>query len=336
MPVTRIITSPKEAAAILREGGLVALPTETVYGLGARADRTDAIARIFEAKNRPADNPLIAHVSDENQVGRLVTSIPAHAEHLMEAFWPGPLTVVLPALESVPRILTAGLDTIAVRMPAHDTTRSVIEHLGTPVAAPSANRSGRPSPTTWEAVRDDLDGRIDAILKANPTTVGLESTVVDCTGSHPVILRPGGITLEALQQILPDSRHRSDDEGAGGSPGLRHRHYQPEAQVRWIGPFREGGKKWAEQLMDAAACIPVSGAYIGLNEPPAGHSYRIVLLVDSLEAYAHELFHFFRTCESEGIDEIHCERVPTLGLGRALTDRIDRATVDERANRRTS
>lgn len=329
---TRLITSTEEAATILRRGGLVALPTETVYGLGARADDAAAVARIFEAKDRPADNPLIAHVSSRGQVESLVRSTPEWAMGLMEAFWPGPLTLVLPARETVPSILTAGLSTVGVRMPDHAATLAVIESLGVPVAAPSANRSGRPSPTTWEAVRDDLDGRIDAILQADPTSVGLESTVVDCTGEVPVILRPGAITLADLKSVHPGARPRTSDDHAHRSPGLRHRHYRPEAEVRWVGPF---GTEASDAPRDLHASIELSGtdpdpirgsaSYIGLHTPPLPSRYTRLEIVPSLEMYARELFRFFRTCESEGIRIIHCERVPAEGLGQALIDRIDRA-----------
>ena len=162
VPETRVITSTEEAAALLQAGGLVALPTETVYGLGARADEAAAISRIFEAKGRPADNPLIAHVASRDQVARLAKAVPPWAAQLMDAFWPGPLTLVLEARTDVPSVLTAGLPTVGIRMPDHPLTLAVIAALGVPVAAPSANRSGRPSPTTWEAVQDDLHGRIDA------------------------------------------------------------------------------------------------------------------------------------------------------------------------------
>jgi len=320
---TRLITSTAEAASILRSGGLVALPTETVYGLGARADQTDAIARIFDAKHRPADNPLIAHVASRDQVDGLVQRVPGWAEDLMNAFWPGPLTLVLPARDGVPSILTAGLSTVGVRMPDHADMLAVIATLGVPVAAPSANRSGRPSPTTWEAVRDDMDGRIDAILKAGPTTVGLESTVVDCTGDVPVILRPGAVTLADLRTVHPSARPRTPDDHAHRSPGMRHRHYRPEAEVRWVGPF--GSTDPAETSHVGSGADRPSASYIGLNPPPDASKYSRIEIVSSLEAYARELFHFFRSCESEGIQIIECERVPSGGLGQALTDRIDRA-----------
>ena len=317
---TRIITTPDEAVSILRQGGLVAVPTETVYGLAGRADDAAVVARIFKAKGRPSDNPLIVHVSSLDQVNVCAARIPDYALTLMDVFWPGPLTLVLPARESVPRVVTAGLDTVGIRMPDHAVTRSIIGKLGHPLAAPSANRSGRPSPTTWEAVRDDLEGRIEAILRSEPTSVGLESTVVDCTGDHPVILRPGGVSLSTLVAVHPGARMAVATDADERSPGRRHRHYRPEAEVRWVGPFTESDG-------EAEAPTEMSGgsAYIGLNHPPSAMSFSRTLVVPDAEAYAQALFHFFRMCESEGIRVICCERIPTEGLGLALTDRIDRA-----------
>lgn len=317
---TRIISSPEEAADILGRGGLVAIPTETVYGLAGRADDAAVVSRIFKAKDRPADNPLIVHVADLRQVEGYAARIPDYAHTLMAAFWPGPLTLVLSARESVPDIVTAGLGTVGVRMPDHDLTLSVIRTLAIPVAAPSANRSGRPSPTTWQAVQDDLSGRIEAILKSKPTPVGLESTVVDCTGDQAVVLRPGGVTLPALRAVLPDTRMAGIHDASERSPGTRHRHYRPESDVCWVGPFTDSADH-ERPSRDAS----VQMAYIGLNPPPSSIPFAKILCVPSIETYAHELFRFFRTCESEGIDLICCERISRDGLGEALADRINRA-----------
>jgi len=330
MADTILTTSVAEVVAILASGGLVALPTETVYGLGARADDSRALTRVFEAKGRPADNPLIAHVASIEQVGDVVLSIAPYARDLMERFWPGPLTLVLPVREDMPSQLTAGLQTVGVRMPDHALTRAVIKALGVPVAAPSANRSGRPSPTTWEAVREDLEGRIDAILQAGPTTVGLESTVVDCTGDVPVILRPGAITLADLQSVHPEARQRRPDEAAHRSPGLRHRHYRPDAEVRWVGPSDTDASGTGEAAPDPTeAKHAASASYIGLHDPPDPLRYVRIEIAPSLAAYARSLFHFFRLSEADGVRSIHCERVPCEGLGQALTDRIDRASGSE-------
>lgn len=305
-----------EAARILTEGKLVAFPTETVYGLGARADLAAAVALIFEAKERPPDNPLIVHVASQEEVLRVAREIPDIALRLMEAFWPGPLTLVLPARADLPRTVTAGLDTVGVRMPDHPLALALLRETALPIAAPSANRSGRPSPTSWEAVQQDLDGRIAAILQGEPARVGLESSVVDCTGENPVILRPGGVSIEALQQVVPSTRPVTKaDPAEARSPGTRHPHYRPEARVRWVGPFDtpQAGPQGREQA-----------GFIGVNPPPSG--YARVHRVPGLEVYASDLFRFFRQCEASGLAEVHCERFEPVGIGRALADRIDRAT----------
>lgn len=318
---TRLLTDTDEAARILRDGGLVAIPTETVFGLAARADHDAAIARIFEAKGRPQDNPLIVHIAETDQLSALCTHVPGYAHQLAAACWPGPLTMVLPAAKDVSRVVTAGLDTIGIRIPDHDDTRQILRRVGVPVAAPSANRSGRPSPTTWRAVLDDLDGRIDAVFRSGPTSVGVESTVVDCTTDAPVILRPGAVSLADLQAIHPDARMRRIADVAERSPGTRYRHYQPEARVRWVGPF-DGAESDvpSDRTLEIRNC-----AYIGLNTPPASSAYVRLAVVPSLASYAQRLFQFFRECEQAGVQEIHCERVKAEGLGLALNDRISRA-----------
>lgn len=333
---TRTLTDTAEAARILRDGGIVAIPTETVFGLAARADDDAAIQSIFEAKGRPQDNPLIVHIAAPDQLETLCTRIPDYAHRLASTWWPGPLTLVLPAAQQVSRVVTAGLDTVGIRIPAHDDTLEILRSVGAPVAAPSANRSGRPSPTTWEAVLADLDGRIDAVFKSDPSAVGLESTVVDCTTVAPIILRPGAVSLSDLQAIHPGARMRQGQEGVHQSPGTRYQHYRPEARVRWVGPYdgsttpsepsSSSGPESVEDAATGGSKASSSGiAYIGLHAPPADAGYEQLLIAMSLEAYAHRLFHFFRECEQEGIREIHCERVPMDGLGMALHDRISRA-----------
>ena len=201
---TLLTGSPEEAARFIKGGGVVAFPTETVYGLGADAYNEHAVRKIFEAKRRPADNPLIAHVAAREQLADLTLEVPHAAEHLIETFFPGPLTLVLKKSDRVPLIATAGLDTVGVRMPASPLAHEFLTLCGTPVVAPSANISGRPSPTTWQAVFEDLDGRIDCILQGGPTDIGLESTVVDCTTKPPLVLRFGSVPLEELRGVVPD------------------------------------------------------------------------------------------------------------------------------------
>lgn len=294
---------------MLRRGGLAAFPTETVYGLGADATDADAVAAVFAAKGRPADNPLIVHVARAEDTAALA-DVPPLARALFEAFAPGPLTLVLPSRGVLPAAVTAGLDTVAVRVPALALARELIGAAGVPVVAPSANRSGRPSPTTWEAVRDDLGGRIDAVLVGPPTVVGIESTVVDATGSVPVVLRPGSVTLSDLRRVAPGAREAEDRlDDAARSPGTRHRHYAPRTPVNILwGPHPP----------------PRGAAYIGLERPPG--VYALVLSCRTVEEYAHGLYDFFRRADAAGVTRIDAQPVREVGLGRALMDRLRRAS----------
>ena len=197
----RTLPAIKEAAQIIRDGGLVAFPTETVYGLGGNALNAEASAKIYAAKGRPSDNPLIAHIANETGLYEIAAEVPESAKKLMDAFWPGPLTMIFSKKDIMPRETTGGLDTVAVRMPAHPVAQALIEEAGVPIAAPSANLSGRPSPTTAQHVKTDLDGRIEMILDGGSCDIGLESTIVDVTGEVPMILRPGFITKEMLEEV---------------------------------------------------------------------------------------------------------------------------------------
>ena len=227
----------KIAAEILRRGGLVGLPTETVYGLGANALSEEAVAKIFEAKGRPQDNPLIIHIASVQELTRYCHDIPQAAYRLAEQFWPGPLTMVLPCKEIVPRKTTANLDTVAVRCPQTPITREIIRLAGVPIAAPSANLSGKPSTTTAQHVLHDLDGKIEAVVDDGPSQVGVESTIVDLTGEKPRLLRPGGIAPEALQTALgelvvdPAVVGQLEPNAVVRAPGMKYKHYAPSAQV---------------------------------------------------------------------------------------------------------
>ena len=309
MPETLLTTSVAEAAAVLRRGGTVAFPTETVYGLGASALDADAVAAVFRAKGRPADNPLIVHLADAADADALAVVTDA-AARLLAAFAPGPLSLVLRQRGRLPAAVTAGLDTVAVRVPGDETARALLRAAGVPLVAPSANRSGRPSPTTWEAARDDLGGRIDAVLQGPPAEVGLESTVADATGPVPVVLRPGAVSLEALRAVVPATVALAAlaDDARARSPGLRHRHYAPAARVRLV---ERGGQPGAD------------AAYIGLDPPAPG--YGRVAVCPDVEAYARLLFSFFREADAAGLRRIDAQAVPDTGLGWALMDRLRRA-----------
>jgi L-threonylcarbamoyladenylate synthase len=307
---TRVTDLPNEAAEILRRGGIVAFPTETVFGLGADLFNELAIEKIFLAKRRPEDNPLIVHVAEQNQITKVAIVTPT-AQRLINAFFPGPITVVIPKRESVPLIATAGLDTLGVRMPNNKIAQVFLRACDTPVVAPSANLSGKPSPTTWEAVFEDLSGKIDCILKGDATEIGLESTVVDCSGEIPVLLRPGAISIDELRRVVSEIRVSYGNEKEHRSPGMRHQHYAPVATV---------------ELVAAGDSVNRTGklAYIGLND--RNEHYEIKKLCGSTEEYAHDLFEFFRGCDRKQVETIYCERVLEIGIGVALMDRLRRAS----------
>lgn len=310
---TKTTHSTSLAARYIAHGELVAFPTETVYGLGANIFNEAAIRKIFEAKGRPGDNPLIAHISDLTQLRGITSQVTPSAQKLISAFFPGPLTVVLPKHRQVPLIATAGLETIGVRMPQHSIAKQFLAACGVALVAPSANLSGRPSPTTWQAVREDLNGRIACILKGDPAKVGLESTVVDCTGEVPVVLRAGGVTLEQLREVVPETELANAGHAeAPKSPGMKYRHYSPNARVV-ISNF-------------PALTSPVGeSAYIGIDPPPRLDDFKKFLLCRNVADYAHALFQFFRECDEEGVQTIFCQAVKEEGLGLALMDRIRRA-----------
>ena len=270
--------TPGIAAEIIKNGGLVAIPTETVYGLGANGLDPMAVAKIFDAKGRPQDNPLILHVSETKEIENFCHSIPVSAYKLAEKFWPGPLTMVLPARDTVPKCTTAGLPTVAVRCPDNRVTREIIRLSGCPIAAPSANISGKPSTTTAEHVMHDHNGKIDAVVDGGPCRVGLESTIVDLTEDRPRLLRPGGITPEQLLEVLGDLvvdkavTAQIDKDAVVKAPGMKYRHYAPQCQVLIVSGSRdkaaayikahyEAGDRvlcFEEELSLYAGCDPLS------------------------------------------------------------------------------
>ena len=309
------------AAEVIRAGGIVAFPTETVYGLGADALSEAAVARIFEAKERPRGNPLIVHVADATALDEVAVRVTDRAREVVASFWPGPLTLVLDRAAAVPLITTGGLDTVAVRVPAHPVAQGLIRAAGRPLAAPSANRSGRPSPTRAPHVLEDLGGRIELILDGGSTSVGLESTVLDMTTEPPTLLRPGGVTLEQLEAHLGRVRLATgDDEAAGRSPGLRFRHYAPRAKVVLIeaGAGEEAVASWLDGGKSVALMAQRS---VGLDRP----GLRVRLMPIDLEAYARELFEALRDLDATGVDAIFVEGIAEVGLGRAIMDRLRRA-----------
>ncbi|WP_226582495.1 L-threonylcarbamoyladenylate synthase [Halobacillus litoralis] len=319
----------REAAELLHQEQVVAFPTETVYGLGADASNPSAVQRIFEAKGRPSDNPLIVHVADRKQVEQLVDEIPTMARKLMETFWPGPLTLIMKSNGSAAGNVTAGLTTIAIRMPDHPLALALLRASETPLAAPSANRSGRPSPTTAEHVYQDLDGRIAGILDGGPTGVGVESTVLDCTSEIPVILRPGGVTKEDLETILPtvmmdpamiNEQHRPK------SPGMKYTHYAPEAPLWLIDGDDEFFENQVEKLKEENFRIGIIASEELLNK--LDHN-RIISCGsrENLEQVAERLYGALREFKESDVDVILCEAFPETGVGAAVMNRLNKAAV---------
>lgn len=299
------------AANCIRQGKLVAFPTETVYGLGANALDPIALKRIYQAKGRPSDNPLILHLNNPAQ-SRLLAEVDERAYRVMQKFWPGPLTLVLQALPCVPTEATAGLSTVALRMPDHPVALALLESSAVPIAAPSANRSGCPSPTNAQAVWDDLNGRIDVLLDSGSTEIGLESTVVDLSGKDALLLRPGGISIDRLENFLGCPLETPAENEVRRSPGTRHRHYSPGIPV-FI---------WNEKAYPSLNSSVCSG-FIGMHMPK--NSFFDAVIFDSLENYARGLFAAFRSLESKGVCEIWVEWPEARGIGLALQDRIRRA-----------
>lgn len=316
----------RRAAQIICAGGLVAFPTETVYGLGADALNERAVKKIFEAKERPPDDPLIVHITcPEEELSMITKSVPERAWQLAKKFWPGPLTLVLAKSDRVPKVVTGGLETIAVRAPAHHVAQKLIETSSCPIAAPSANRFGRPSSTRAEHVLEDLNGRIELILDGGPTPIGVESTVLDMTQEPPMVLRPGGVTLEELREVLGDVRilKPSEKEAAQRSPGTRYRHYAPRAPLVIIEPGS------AEMQIESAlaACKRVGVLVqrtLDLNHP----NLRVRQMPLSLGGYARRLFAALRDLDAQGVEIIFVEAVPEAGLGRTIMDRLRRAAGD--------
>src|SRR3954464_7473283 len=332
----------RPAAERLRSGGLVAFPTETVYGLGAHALDAAAVRRLFEAKGRPATDPLIVHVARLQAVDELVSSFPDAARTLAARFWPGPLTLVLPRAAAVPGAVTAGLDTVAVRMPSHPVARALLELAGIPVAAPSANLFSRPSPTRAAHVLEDLKDRIDIVIDAGSTDVGIESTVVDVTGETPMILRPGAVTLEMLRKVLPHTALAEraatgvDTTEAMPSPGLLVRHYSPRTPMTLY-----EGSGAVDAIVADARLARNRGQRIGIlaadedrrklaaaGGVEGGPPLKIVAVgaADEPERVAAKLYAALRELDAAGVDLILARSFPARGgLGLAIQDRLRRA-----------
>jgi len=325
----------RQAADLIRNGKLVAFPTETVYGLGADALNSKAVKSLFKAKKRPFDNPPIVHVSDIEMVYKLAKTVPPNAEKLMKKFWPGPLTLIFKRSMIVPSITVAGLDTVAVRMPRHAVALALIRESGCPIAAPSANLAGKPSPTSAEHVLEDLNGRIDAVLDAGPTYIGVESTVLDLTVKTPEVLRPGGTPFEILKQILDNAilhpialAEKEVDVEKARSPGMKHRHYAPSAEMIVVEGDLAGIVGKVRELASFYESKSFKVGILATDETIANYSADVVRSVGSrsdLEGVARNLFRLLRELDAKGVNFIIAEGVPVEGLGLAVMNRLRKA-----------
>lgn len=318
----------RDAAAILRRGGLLGIPTETVYGLGADALNEDAVSRIFLAKGRPQDNPLIIHVPDASWLERYCRDVPPAAYQLAERFWPGPLTMILPRRDIVPLQTTGGLETVGVRCPNHPVTLAIIEAAGVPIAAPSGNTSGRPSPTTAAHMIEDMDGRIDGIVDGGPCTVGVESTIIDLTVAPPRLLRPGGLPLESLRQVLGEVAVDKAVTGllAAGerprAPGMKYRHYAPHAPVTVVTGEPERSARRIQGLLSDTAGVICFDEYAPLFP---GHIIHKLGPAADKSAQARHVFDALRTFDGTDVTEIFAQCPDDGGLGLAVANRLKKA-----------
>ncbi|MEH7436219.1 L-threonylcarbamoyladenylate synthase [Neobacillus drentensis] len=328
--VDNLVNNPQvvDAAHFLRENEVVALPTETVYGLGGNAESDEAVAKIFAAKGRPSDNPLIIHIADREQLLRFVAEVPAKAEILMDAFWPGPLTVIFKKKEGVlSEKATAGLATVAVRMPDHPVALALLKVCGLPIAAPSANSSGKPSPTNAVHVMDDLNGKIAGVLDGGATGVGVESTVVDCTESVPVILRPGGVTKEQLEAVIGEVRvdpALTDEAAKPKAPGMKYRHYAPNAPLYMVSGTREFLQGLVEEKRQEGLQVGVLTTVENVEFYHADVVFACGRRAE-LETVATALYDTLRRFNETDVDIIYSEVFSSTGVGHAIMNRLQKA-----------
>jgi len=325
----------KTAAELLKNGGVVGIPTETVYGLAADALNPEAVKKIFKAKGRPGDNPLIVHICDFSDIERLnlVTKIPDTAKKLADAFWPGPLTMIMKKSDVIPNEVSAGLDTVAIRFPSHKTAQAIIRESGTVLAAPSANISGSPSPTTAQHVAEDLTGRVDMIVDGGAVEIGVESTILDMTVEPPMILRPGAITKEMFEEVIGEvtidrTLIRPDSKQVPKAPGMKYRHYAPKADLTIIeGPLEKVTaeiNKRAKEKSRAGYKVGIIGTEETVAEYKAGDVKCIGTRADE-STIAANLFGILREFDDDQVDYIYSESFDTAGIGSAIMNRLLKA-----------
>lgn len=322
----------KEAGRIIREGGLVAFPTETVYGLGGNALDSNASKKIYEAKGRPSDNPLIAHIADMDDLQLLVKEVPEIAKKIAERFWPGPLTMILKKSDKVPYTTTGGLDTVAIRMPEHPVARKLIREAGVPIAAPSANVSGRPSPTIAKHVIEDLNGKIDIIIDGGQVNIGLESTILDLSGNVPTILRPGYINRQMLEEVIgevgmdPALNASPDTHIRPKAPGMMYRHYAPKGELTIVDGDSENVIKYINEQIAVCGYDKV-GVITTTDNMDRYKCAEVVSLGDRADedAIAREMYGALRTMDECGISNIFVESFGGGKLGEAIMNRLNKA-----------
>lgn len=321
-----------EAAAVIKRGGLVAFPTETVYGLGGNGLDGAASAGIYRAKGRPSDNPLILHISDMAMLQKIAAEVTDTAKKIMAAFCPGPITMILKRQAVVPTTITGGLDTVGIRLPDNDIARALIRQAGVPIAAPSANVSGRPSPTTAQAVSRDLDGKIDLILDGGPCLFGVESTIVDCTSEVPTVLRPGAITMEMLRAVLGEVRLDPALVGAAAvpkAPGMKYTHYAPKAPLTLVeGPAERMAGAFSREIKRLEAAGHTVGLIVS-REVAAALQHEPVAIYGSqgdLEAAAANLYEALRSFDDKAVDVLLAEGTAENGIGLAVMNRLHKAS----------
>ena len=323
----------RRAGEILRGGGLVAFPTETVYGLGGDAFNPESSRKIYAAKGRPSDNPLIVHICRIEDLERVAAKVTPEARRLAAAFWPGPLTIILPKRPELPHETTGGLDTVAVRFPSNRIAQAMISAGGGFIAAPSANRSGRPSPTLAQYCREDLDGRVDMIIDGGQVGLGLESTIIDLTDSTPVILRPGFVTWEKLQEVLSNIDAGSlvpdlSDDTAPKAPGMKYRHYAPKGNLTIVDGAPEKVIAYINEKNRAHRAAGIRTGVICTEETKDSYTADLVKSAGSREeeeTVARELFRILREFDDEGAAEIYAESFDSTGVGRAVMNRLLKA-----------
>jgi len=328
-----------DIAKRFKSGQVIAFPTETVYGLGANALNSDAIKRIFEAKGRPSDNPLIIHIASEGQLEGLVEEVDEKSKLLMQRFWPGPLTIIFKKKSGISDLVTAGLSTVAIRMPSHPVALALIKAADLPIAAPSANRSGKPSPTNAEHVKHDLDGRIDGIVDGGPTGVGVESTVIDVSGEKPIVLRPGGVTVEELEAVLGEVELDPaiiEQSEKPRSPGMKYTHYAPSGEM-WI--VQGEPTKVVNKINNITSEIIAKGKRVGVittNEHKDLFPYANLVLNfgtrDNIYPIAEHLYEALRRFDLEQIDYILAEGFSEEGIGLAIMNRLKKAASGNMIN----